>query len=39
MKDDNNLICIYDDTKENTNKMLLDIYTNFVESELQKLNG
>lgn len=39
MENDNNLICIYDDTKENINKILLDIYANFVESELQKLNG
>ena len=39
MKDNNDLICICDDTKENINKILLDIYANFVESELQNLNG
>lgn len=33
---DNNLICIYDDTKDDINKILLKIYANFVESKLNK---
>lgn len=33
------LICIYDDTKEDIKKVLLDIYTNFIENELRKING
>ena len=36
---ENKLICIYDDTKEDINKVLLDIYTNFIENELRKING
>ena len=32
-----NLICIYDDTKDDLNKVLLDIYANFVERELNNI--
>ena len=34
MSDEKKIICIYDDTKENLNKILLDIYANFVQREL-----
>jgi len=34
MDTENNLICIYDDTKEDITKILLNIYANFVENEL-----
>lgn len=33
----NDLICIYNDTKEDVNKLLLDIYANFVERELKNI--
>ena len=33
----NDLICIYDDTKEDVYKLLLDIYENFVERELKNI--
>ncbi len=35
MENNSDLICIYDDTKENINKVLLDIYAKFVQRELQ----
>lgn len=34
-----NLICIYDDTKDELNKVLLDIYANFVERELNNIEN
>lgn len=34
-----NLICIYDDTKDDLNKVLLDIYANFVERELNNIEN
>lgn len=37
MKIEDNLICIYDDSKDNIIKILLDIYANFIESELKLL--
>lgn len=37
MKNNNDLICIYDDTKEDINKVLLDIYAKFVEKELANI--
>lgn len=37
MENNNDLICMYDDTKENINNVLLDIYANFVEDELQNI--
>lgn len=37
MENNNDLICIYDDTKEDINKILLDIYANFVKRELQNI--
>lgn len=37
MGNSNDLICIYDDTKEDINKILLDIYANFVKRELQNI--
>ncbi len=37
MDNNNDLICIYDDTKEDINKILLDIYANFVKRELQNI--
>ena len=33
----NDLICIYNDTIEDVNKLLLDIYANFVERELKNI--
>lgn len=33
----NDLICIYNDTKEDVNKLLLDVYANFVERELKNI--
>lgn len=33
----NDLICIYNDTKEDVNELLLDIYANFVERELKNI--
>ena len=35
--ENNNLIYIYDDTKEDINKILLDTYANFVENELYNI--
>ncbi len=32
-----NLICIYDETKDDLRKVLLDIYANFVERELNNI--
>lgn len=37
--DNTNLICIYDDTKEDIDKLLLDIYANFVERELKNIGN
>lgn len=37
MGNNNDLICIYDDTKEDINRVLLDIYGNFVERELSNI--
>lgn len=37
MDNNNDLICIYDNTKEDINKILLDIYANFVKRELQNI--
>lgn len=34
MEEENNLICIYDNTKGTLAKLILDIYANFVEGEL-----
>ncbi len=34
MNDCKNLICIYDDTKEDLTQLLLNIYAKFVEKEL-----
>lgn len=34
-----NLICIYDDTKDDLIKVLLDIYANFVERELNNIEN
>ena len=34
-----NLICIYDDTKDDLSKVLLDIYANFVERELNNIEN
>lgn len=39
MDNNNDLICIYDDTKEDINKILLDIYANFVKRELQNITN
>lgn len=33
---ENKLICIYDDKKEDLKNLLLEIYTNFLEEELRK---
>lgn len=38
MKEENNLICIYDDTKEDLKQLLLDIYTTFLERELDLID-
>lgn len=38
MKFEDNLICIYDDSKDNITKILLDIYADFIESELDLLS-
>ena len=38
MKDGDNLICIYDNTKENINEIMLKIYATFIERELNKQN-
>jgi hypothetical protein len=35
MEDENDVICIYDDTKESLDKCILKIYANFVERELK----
>ena len=35
MENEDNLICIYDDTKEPLDKVILDIYASFIESELE----
>ena len=33
----NNLICIYDDTKEDLDKILLDIYAKYIEKEVENI--
>lgn len=38
MKDGDNLICIYDNTKENINEIMLRIYATFIERELSREN-
>ena len=38
MKEENNLICIYDDTKEDLKQLLLDIYATFIERELDNID-
>lgn len=38
MKIEDNLICIYDNSKDDITKILLDIYADFIESELDLLN-
>jgi hypothetical protein len=39
MENGNNLICIYDDTKEDIRKILLDIFANFIEKELENITN
>ena len=39
MENGNNLICIYDDTKEDIRKILLDIFANFIEKELENISS
>lgn len=39
MENNNDLICIYDDTKEDINKILLDIYAKFLQRELQDITN
>ena len=36
--ENNNLICIYDETKDNLNNLLIDIFTHFVENELENID-
>ena len=35
--ENNNLACIYDDTKASIDKLLIDIFANFVDNELRKI--
>ncbi len=35
MEPNTNLICIYDDTNENINEILIDIYAKFVKNTLE----
>ena len=37
--DNNNLICIYDDTKEDLNTLLSDIFAHFIENELRNIEN
>ena len=37
MENANNLICKYDDTKDDISNVLLDIYANFVQRELHDI--
>lgn len=37
IKDEVELICIYDDTKDSVQLLLLDIFSNFVERELNEV--
>lgn len=37
MKEESNLICIYDDTKEELNQLLIDIYATFIEREIENI--
>lgn len=37
MGDNNNLICIYNETGDNIENIMLKIYSNFVDSELEKV--
>ncbi|MEG2235748.1 MAG: hypothetical protein RR144_04855 [Clostridia bacterium] len=35
MVDNNNLICIYDETKESIDNLIIKVFENFVENELE----
>lgn len=39
MENKNQIICIYDDTKEDINNILLNIYLDFAERELQNITN
>lgn len=39
MENKNQIICIYDDTKEDINNLLLNIYLDFAERELQNITN
>ena len=36
--ENDNLICIYDETKKDLNKIFLDIFAHFVENELENID-
>lgn len=36
--ENDNLICIYDETKEDLSKLLLDIFAHFIENELENID-
>lgn len=37
MEDQNNVICIYDDTKDELSKIIIKIYEKFLENEMENL--